>query len=83
MFYGHVIIYEQFTDQGLIRLVKIELQSTYSGDIKSVEDEDVVVVLSQSYNVTLTGDFQPAASGDLFRTPEDEILREIIQNNKP
>ena len=61
----------------------IQLRFTYSGNVKSVEDKDVVVVLSQSYNVTLTGDFQPAASGDLLRTPEDEILREIMKNNKP
>ena len=53
--------------KGLIRVVKIELQSTYSGDVKSVKDEDVVVVFSQSNNVTLTGDFQPTASGDLVR----------------
>ena len=60
MFYGHmaygVIVNEQFTDQGLIRVVSGHC-STYSGNVKSVEDKDVVVVLSQSYNVTLTSDF--------------------------
>lgn len=65
--------------KGLIRVVKIELQSTYSGDVKSVKDKDVVVVFSQSYNVTLTGDFQPAASGDLVRRAKSEIFREIMR----
>ena len=79
MFYGRgVILNEQFTDQGLIRVVWSLVRSTYSGNVKSVEDKDVVVVLSQSYNVTLASDFKPAASGDLLRGVDSEISREII-----
>ena len=35
------------------------------GDIKGVEDEDVVVVLGQGDNVALGRDLQPAAPGHL------------------
>ena len=37
----------------------------YSGNVESVQHEDVVVVLGQGHHVALAGYLQPATSGDL------------------
>ena len=41
------------------------LSSQHSGNVESVQHEDVVVVLGQGHHVSLAGYLQPATSGDL------------------
>ena len=41
--------------------------STYSSDVQSVEDQDVVVVLGQGHHVALTGYLEATTSGDLYQ----------------